>query len=136
MRLTEQARNTFVDDLTHRLAGGELAIYEGPLPASPTDSVPTFKEPLVRLHLPAPAFAPAVKGSAEGYPMEVAPILATGEASWARLTSAKGEVVADLVVTAIDAKNVRDADVIVDRTDFHRGGKCTVTHFALRLPMK
>jgi hypothetical protein len=134
MRIHEKTLNGLVDDLTLRLAGGTLALYPGGPPASPQDDLPVFKDALVVVTLRTPAFHPAVGGRAMGLPLETAGIRATGEASWGRLSTSSGEAIADLVVSAADSPDVREADIVVDRTDFHRGGICAVSSMLLRLP--
>jgi hypothetical protein len=135
MRLTEDTVNGLVDGLASKLAGGRIGFYAGSPPNSPTVSVPIFQE-LVVLRLASPAFRPAVGGRATGLIPEPSDIRDTGEVAWARLSTATGEPVADLVVASPTSAEAKEADIIVDRTDFHRGGKCTVSSMALRLPLR
>jgi hypothetical protein len=128
MKLSEKTVNAVVDDLGARLSGGQLLIFE---------SVPTgvFAEPLVALQLRSPAFQPASRGRAVAMTPQKAEIARTGEATYAELVTAAGEVLATLAVAAANSEAARDADVIADRTDFHRGGMCESVSIVLRLPM-
>lgn len=121
---TEHVLNGFVDEMSRHLSGGSLVIYDG-------DG--TFTEPLVRIVLPVPAFpiAEGAKTVARALPPSV--IDRTGEARRAQLLTATGEVLANLTVKATDAVDADEADVLVDRTDFHRGGICQVSQISLRL---
>ncbi len=128
MTLSEQTINAIVDDIGLRLNGGQLRIFES-APAG------AFSEPLVALQLRSPAFPPAVGGRAAALPPQKAEIARTGEASYGELVTASGEVLATLVIAATNSPEARYADVLADRTDFHRGGMCEVVSIVLRLPM-
>lgn len=135
MILAEATLNGLVDDLSLRVAGGVLRIYgEDVARVPPQTPLSTFTEPLIELALRLPAFQPAIAGKAIGLPVDATTIAKTGHATWARLFTAAGEVVADFTVAAIDAENAEQADVLVDRIDFQRGGLLTTLSMVLGLP--
>lgn len=127
MQLSEQTVNALVDDIGFRLSGGQLRIFASP----PTG---TFTEPLVSLQLRTPAFPPAVDGRATALPPQKAEIQQTGEATYGELVTASGDLIATLTVASRDTDAAREADVVADRTDFHRGGFCESVSIVLRLP--
>lgn len=134
MRLTVAARNWLVDRVANRLNGGTLAIYAGSLPLEPlTESA---QAPLVELRFASQAFYPAEQGLAEAYDIQPAVVRTTGEAGWAQLVTSTGEQVGDVRVRAVDALDVELGDVLVDRTDFHRGGLCEVGRVTLTVPLR
>lgn len=128
MQLSESIINGLVDDLGRRLNGGQLRIFEA-APAGP------FTDPLVSLQLRSPAFPAASGGRAVAYMPQRAEIARTAEATYGELVTAAGEVVATLSVAATNSPEARYADVLADRTDFHRGGYCESVSIVLRLPM-
>lgn len=134
MRLAPAVLNRLVETLATECAGGTIAIYDGDPPSSPLDPVPTFRDPLVSLRFQSPAFSPAKDGRALAKILEPQGIANTGEASWARLAGDDGDVKADLIVRSKDSPEAREADIVVDRSDFHRGGICTLSSVVLRLP--
>lgn len=121
MRLTTATVNRIVDDLASRLNGGALVIYNG------------SQNELVRVPLDSPAFESAVDGIAVAIDLPESVILATGEGSRAQWQTAQGEGLADLVVRGVDAEDADAADVLLDRTDFQRGGMCSVSRATLSL---
>lgn len=128
MKLTEALVNEIVDDVAARLNGGTLRIFEAPPTAA-------FSAPLVSLQLGNPAFHPAKGGKTSVVSLAKAQIDQTGEASYGELVTVTGDVLATLAVASKDAADVRDADVVADRTDFHRGGFCEALSVVLRLPL-
>jgi len=127
MKLSDTTVNAVVDDIGARLSGGQLRIFESK-PAG------AFSEPLVSVQLRSPAFQPASRGRSVAVPPQKAEISRTGEATYAELVTAAGEVLASLVVAAASSEEARNADVLADRTDFHRGGMCESVSIVLRLP--
>ncbi len=119
MRLTMETRNRLVDEMAGLLAGGELVL-----------SSPDVQ--LVRI--PLPGFGPAVSGIAVSEDLPDTVIQQSGDATTAMLVSADGIAIADLVVRAQDAEDVKTADVVLDRTDFQYGGICRVQAILLTIP--
>lgn len=134
MRLTVDIVNGQVDHLAAKLNGGTLVFYTGSRPESITDALELQLE-LVRLALPSPAFRKASDGEAISHPIAATPIVVTGDARWARLLTAAGVIVADLLARTQNEPDAGQADAIVDRTDFHRGGLCRVAPIVLKLPV-
>jgi hypothetical protein len=128
MQLSEKTINAVVDDLGMRLNGGQLRIYE----SAPSGA---FAEPLVSLQLRSPAFPPATGGRAQALVPQKAEIKKTGEATYGELVTAGGEVLATLAVASTTSPEAKYADVLADRTDFHRGGYCESVSIVLRLPV-
>lgn len=124
MRLAEKTANRIVNELAARLNGGALVIYNG------------SQDELVRMPLESPAFESAVDGVAVALELPESAIIATGNASRAEWQTAQGERLADLVVRAVDADDADTADMLLDRTDFQRGGLCIVSRATLSLPRK
>ncbi len=124
MRLTVDVVNGVLDQIATSLNGGALVFstVEG-----------AFQQELVRIPLPSPAFTKAFDGQALGHALPEMPIAVTGEAATARLETAAGHVVADLTMRTEDAADAAMADVLVDRTDFHRGGICRVAPLVLTM---
>lgn len=74
-------------------SGGELRIYSGEQPASPSDA-PTGKL-LAALGFDTPAFNPARDGVIVSQPLQSAEAIASGFASWCRCVDVDGEPLID-----------------------------------------
>ena len=114
------------------LNAGRLEIYDGLAPTLVSDDA-SFQTLLVALPLESPWYEINAAGIliALGFPV-TAQIQMTGDAKWARLVTASGEVEALLSVgTAADDPV---PDVVLDRLDLQRGGLCTLDHLRLTLP--
>lgn len=128
MNLSSYATNRLVDEAAALLDAGSLRIYESGPSAS-------LREALVSVPFQSPAFGPSdEQGQAIAHELPATPIALTGEARWGEFVTATGTVFGDLKVRAVDADDAADADVVLDRTDFHRGGLCTIARVVLRLP--
>lgn len=132
MRVSEATVNRLIDTMGASLDGGALVFYDG-RPPRPSEALEDPAE-LVRVLLPVPAFHPAEAGKATSHDLPDTLVGDTGEARWARLLTSGGLVVADLVVRAQEAPDRASADILVDRTDFHRGGVCRLQPLILTMP--
>jgi hypothetical protein len=129
LRLSPFATEIALDALTALLGGGSLEIYGGSRPSSP-EAETTWQPMLVRLRLGRPAFEPSLDGVAKAFPIEAKPVLKSGEAVWARLATAEGDVVCDLTV------GQSHADLVLDRVDFQREWICHVEGLTVTWPMR
>lgn len=128
MHLAIGMADWLVDRFASRLNAGRLAIYSS-LP-------PVNGQPLVVLEFQANAFQPSKGTVAEAYPLQPAIVMASGEARTALLMTGSGEVLADVRVKTVDATDAEIGDVLVTRTDFHRGGLCEVGRITLTVPLR
>lgn len=131
MRLSGPSLNGLVNDFAARLQAGSLAIYAGDRPLVPGA---TTADPLVVIPLGSPAFPLAVDGLAVQASLPPAVIDRSGEASWAQLLTMHGEVVADVRVRSLSDPTATEADLVVDDTDFRRGGLVSLARLTLSLP--
>ncbi len=132
MRLTMETVNAQLDILAASLDGGSVEFYEGPMP--PDVEMFPAGELLARVPLSSPAFSPAINGRANSRDIAPAVIGATGVAQWGRFVTIAGVTVGDFLARTADAPDAKEADAILERTDFHRGGLLTVPLIILRLP--
>lgn len=124
MRLSVATADLLVNTTASQLTAGSLVIYgddEG--------------QPLVVIPFQTPAFNLAADAHAVALDLPATLIQASGRATRAQLVTAEGQLVATLTVKAQDDRDVADADVLVDRTDFQRGGMCAIGRVVLRLPL-
>lgn len=127
MRLVVDTQDRLVNDTAMRLSGGSLVFFSG----DSSDPM-TEVEELARVPLPAPAFEIARDGRAIGYELPVSEVSETGIVGWARLETPTGDVVAELTVGTPESET--PPDVLVNRLDFHRGGRFTVNPPVLYMP--
>lgn len=125
MVLTEETVNQIVDGLGARLNAGFLAFFASPA---------SVLQPLVLIPLGSPAFHAAQAGIAEAQDLPSTVIERTGEARLAQLLTATQTAIATLTVKGQDDPDRNQADVILDRTDFHQGGMVTISRCLLRMP--
>ncbi len=124
MQITPSVASALLTTFTRPLSGGSIEIYAGSPPSGIQDRLTSI--PLAR-----PAFAVNEQGHAVALGVLSSVILVSGTAGWAQLLSGDGEVVADLTVGTDSG-----SDLVVDRTDFQRGGTCTLDAVTLRLPLQ
>lgn len=94
-RLSTAAVNAEADAVANLLSLGALRIYDGTQPAS-ADAPVTDQVLLAELRFDAPAFLPAVEGTATARAMTPdESAAATGRASWCRVVTAAGVVLFD-----------------------------------------
>lgn len=120
MTLSTETLDRLVNDTAMRLSGGSLVFVSQDL------------DELARVPLPSPAFEPSQDGRANGLELPVSQVDDTGLVGGARLETAAGDVVAYLSVGTAESDPA--PDVLVNRMDFHRGGRFTVTSPVLRMP--
>ncbi len=120
MRLTVETQDRLVNDTAMRLSGGSLVFF--------TDD----QEEIARVHMPVPAFLPSREGRAISLDLPESQIAETGLVGWARLETPSGDVVAELTVGT--AESDPPPDVLLQRLDFHKGGRLTVTAPILSMP--
>lgn len=129
MRLTTLGTNRVIaGGLLGQLNEGHLEIYAGARLEHP-DAPLELQIRLVSLTLPA--FSNPVAGSTMGRDIGPSAIEVTGEARFAILLAPDGERLADLTVNTREEEPT--ADLLFERTDFHRGGPCTIALLALTL---
>jgi hypothetical protein len=131
MNLHPDLENDLLDYLAHQLDAGTLTIHEGKKPASPLVDLPTFLDPLAVLSFRSPAFSPAMNGKARATELSSI-VLRSGTATWGRLANA-GQTVADYVIKASTDPDADEADLLMERTDFHRGGPVVISSVTLKL---
>ncbi len=127
MRLTPAMRDWLIDRVAQRLNAGTITILAA---GDADDGV------LVSIPFQSPAFEPARNAVAVSHDLPPSVNVATGEARRAQLATSTGEVIADVPVRSVDDPNSDPGDVILDRTDFQRGGVCTLTRVTLALPLR
>lgn len=132
MRLVLGTVNAQLDILAASLDGGAVEFYEGD-PPSDVDGGEDA-ELLARVPLAAQAFFPAIDGRAISRDLTPTTIMATGTARWGRFVTSAGITVGDFLARAAEDPDASEADAILERTDFHRGGLLTVPLIILRLP--
>lgn len=133
MRITVAMANRLIGELAYQLNAGSLVILDGARPSKPDASL-AFQPVLVSIPFQTPAFADPVDGAAVAHDLPPQAIAVSGDAGFAQLHTATGQVVADLTVRAVDAQDADQADLLLERTDFQRGGLCTISRLTLRLP--
>lgn len=124
MRITVDFANWLVDRAAGRLNSGTLTIH------------PESDLVLVAIPFQREAFQPAENTVAVANPLPETVVSASGEARRATLATSTGEVLAEVAVRAVDDPDVQQGDVIVDRTDFHRGGRCVLERVTLTVPLQ
>lgn len=87
-------RNAALDQILANANSGFLDIYDGTQPAD-ADTAVTSQVKLAHLPLSATAFQPAASGQATANAITNATALATGTASWYRITKANGTAILD-----------------------------------------
>ena len=119
-RYSVATRNAVADAMAARIAGGKLALFTDPRPAS-ADTAVTTQTKLAEMDIPDPAAIAAANGVAVLVDLEGATILATGTATWGRYLDAGGAAVmdgsvgtadADIVIGAVSL--VKDADLLIE----------------------
>lgn len=133
MRLSMDVVNAHLDRLAASLDGGTVEFCAGRPPDAVEDDI-DGQRVLARVHLPSPAFAPAVNARALSLELPPAVIQATGTARWGRFVTASGVTVGDFLARAATDPDASSADALLERTDFQRGGTLTVPLIMLRLP--
>lgn len=123
MRLAVEVVDRFVNEAAALVDAGAIRVYDA-----------TGVDLLVEIQLPVPGFVPAVNGRAHVAEIPPAVIALTGEAASATLVTASGQVVAELTIRDANASDADLADLVFDRLDFHRGGRCTVSALVLTMP--
>lgn len=124
MKLTEPTAAALLEAFARLIDGGTVDIYSGSPPL-------VFQAKLASIPLGHPALVVTDRGLAVGMGPLSSVVLATGEAGWAQLVSQREETVAELT-----AGTAPGNDLVLERTDFHRGGQCTITDLTLRLPLR
>lgn len=132
MRLTAPTVNDLLDALGVHLNGGTLTVFNGSPPDAPDQ--PSGDVPLAVVTFPSPAFHPASDGRAVSLPIDRTVVLETGDARWGQLTRSDGSILGDVVIRAMDDPDADEADLLANRTDFHRGGPVTLGPLTLKLP--
>lgn len=127
MILAFATANSLLEQLVADLASGQLRIYE----REPSGS----QSPLVSIPLGPDAFGQPSAGQVTSKALPAAVIEVSGQAGWADLVSRDGTRIGALIVRAMDARDVRSADLILDRVDFQRGGICQIDSITLQLPV-
>lgn len=126
-RLSARARNQILVAITSLADGGKMEIYEGRQPARADDKIGD-QLLLARLTLPDPAFAQPLNGAAGARSIDQQPALATGRASWARISDALGDALLDIDVGESGAAlNLSSAQL------FERG-PVVINALVLRMP--
>ena len=124
MVLSEMLRNARLDLIAAALDGadapGRMHIYDGIRP-DPGLAI-TTQALLADIALPRPLAPPAQNGVLEFHPVAESLALATGIATWVRLTNGDGLWVADGDVGLMDS----GADVELDDLELYRGGTVSV----------
>lgn len=102
-------------------AGGEplLTLYPGTQPAQTAD--PAGQDPLVALPVPLPFADSITSGVLTGKPLPETMAMATGTATWARLTDGAGVAVMDLEVGEDDAEGNPTAPVSLPSASIYEG---------------
>lgn len=124
MRLTLAMADWLVDRVAQRLNSGTITIRQ-------VDTLP-----LVSFDFQADAFQPAVQAVALANTLQPSVVSATGRAAFADLATSTGEVIAEVSVRSAEDPDAEEGDVIVDRTDFHRGGVCVLERVTLTVPLR
>jgi hypothetical protein len=130
MRLKSPARDQLLTAFASRLNAGSIVIY----PVNPATNPLT--EPLIIVRFASPAFRPAVEGRVLAHDLTQTPVIRTGEAKFAELVTADGEAIGDARVRAVDDVEATNGDILLDRTDFQRGGMVTLASVTLSLPLQ
>jgi hypothetical protein len=131
MRLTVPERNRLVNEMAMRLTGGALVVFSGTRPTTPETAL-GFQQELARVQVASFALAETAVAVLDPIPETV--IAVSGEASWAQWQTSSGEVLADVLVRAVSDPDANDADMLLDRTDFQRGGLLMLSRATLSLP--
>ena len=114
-----QAFSEFMDN------GSQSAIvifYEGVQPASPAVAADS-NSALVTLTFPEPCIKETTSSYVELHPSDIATVIKTGTATWARIYNGAGEVTADLTV---------GTDISLTNTNLALGGSLSITSIKLR----
>lgn len=117
LRFSLDARNQAANAFADMLNNGTVTLFTGNRPILVSEPLTAGQTALAHFGLRNPAFEPAVNGEvvSSGGRFETQAI-AKGEARWARLLTANGEVVADMLVRTADAPDVEDAAIICSET--------------------
>jgi hypothetical protein len=124
MRVYEAAADWLIDRFCSRLNSGTLVIY--------SDS----ERVLAQFQFQAQAFLPAVNRVALANDVPPTVASASGDAVRAQLVTSLGEAIAEVPVKDMNATDVELGDILVERTDFHRGGTCVLGRATLSLPLR
>lgn len=114
-----QAFSKFIDNGSQ---SATIIFYEGALPAS-TETTANQDLKLVTLTLPKPSVKEVTSSYVELHPTDLATVIKTGTATWARVYCGTGEVAADLTV---------GTDISLASTHLALGGTLTITSIKLR----
>lgn len=114
-----QAFASFMDNGSQ---SATVVFYEGAQPASPAIAADSAKI-LVTLALPEPCIKETTSSYVELHPSDIATVIKTGTATWARIYNGAGEVAADLTV---------GTDISLANPNLAIGGTLSVTSIKLR----
>lgn len=128
--LNTAGRNAAMDAITALLnagGAGTINIYDGTQPATPATAI-TTQNLLVTLTFSATAFTASVNGTAAANSITAGTAVATGTATWARLKSGAGSVVADCSV------GTSSADLILPTVAISTGNTVSISAGSLTHP--
>ena len=114
-----QAFSEFMDNGSQ---SATVIFYEGVQPASPAVAADS-NSALVTLTFPEPCIKETTSSYVELHPSDIATVIKTGTATWARIYNGAGEVTADLTV---------GTDISLTNTNLALGGSLSITSIKLR----
>lgn len=126
MRLDPAAADVILEQFGARLDGGTLTILSGGQPA----------DQLAIVRFEAVAFQPPSDGRMIAHDLSPTMILASGEARLGLLSTVDDEPLALLTVRSPLDPDAANADVVLERTAFVKGGLCAITSLSLTLPLQ
>jgi hypothetical protein len=126
LKYSASLKNARLDQITSRVGtSGLLRIYDGVQPASP-DSAVTTQTKLAELTCNATAFAAAASGGVlTANAIANVNAIASGTASWFRLTNSGGTAVIDGTV------GTSASDLIIDNTSINSGQQVSVSSLTI-----
>ena len=114
-----QASAAFMDNGT---SSATITFYNGVQPATPETAADANKA-LVTCAFPEPCLKEVAASYVELYPTDIATVIKTGTATWARIFNGAGEVAADLTI---------GTDISLANTNLALGGTLSITSIKLR----
>jgi hypothetical protein len=135
-RPSTRARDTALSEFASAVDAGSgpatLAIYSGKQPASADEPIwidPVWGQTLlVKFTLGRPAFSAPFNGVVGANPMGQSEALASGVASWARVSDGAGNAILDVDV------GEKGAAINLFTTRIQRGDRISIDPFVVRLP--
>lgn len=126
LKYSASLKNARLDQITSRVGtSGLLRLYDGVQPASP-DSAVTTQTKLAELTCNATAFAAAASGGVlTANAIANVNAIASGTASWFRLTNSGGTAVIDGTV------GTSGSDLIIDNTSINSGQQVSVSSLTI-----